>query len=230
VLDNAIPLQAAINKLLADEMITAEFGAFRQRYVISNADVGNLKNAPNEVWDLPAGDGVGQQTTVGEFSASDLGNFESAIERRVAALSAITKIPSYYFFRMGGQPPSGEALIAMEAPLNKAVRRIIARFTTTWQQMAAFMLRIDGYEVDPETVQVFYADPETVQPKTRAEIRQSSVSAGIPLITQLRREGWTDEQIAQMLEDRAVERQAAQESLAQALLEQQRRFDQEQNV
>ena len=39
--------QDAINKLLADMMVAAEFGAFRQRYIISQVDPGSLKNAPN---------------------------------------------------------------------------------------------------------------------------------------------------------------------------------------
>ena len=43
-------LQDAVNKLLADMMVAAEFGAFKQRWIISNADTKALKNAPNEVW------------------------------------------------------------------------------------------------------------------------------------------------------------------------------------
>lgn len=52
-LADALPVQDAINKLLADMMVAAEFGAFPQRYVISNADTSSLKNAPNEIWELP---------------------------------------------------------------------------------------------------------------------------------------------------------------------------------
>jgi hypothetical protein len=225
-LDNAIPLQAAINKLLADEMISAEFGAFRQRYVISNADVGNLKNAPNEVWDLPAGDGMGQQTSAGEFSATELGNFETAIERRIAALSAITRIPPHYFFRLGGQPPSGEALIALESPLLKKVDRYIKRFTSTWQAIAAFMLALDGRQVARQDIEPQYADPATVQPRTEAEVRQTNTNAGVPIVTTVRRQGWSEAEIEEMRQDRIEEQADAQESLAQALIEQQRRFDQ----
>jgi len=206
VLTNAIPLQAAINKLLSDEMISAEFGAFRQRWIISQADPGQLKNAPNEVWAIPAGDGAGQASSVGEFGATDLGNFERAIERRIAALASITRIPSHYFFKSGGQPPSGEALVTMEAPLNKMIDRIIQRLRVTWQQYAAFLLKVEGIEIDPETVEPIYADPETVQPRTKAEIRQLDVAAGIPLTTELRREGWTEDELEQMQADRRAER------------------------
>ena len=205
-LDNAIPIQASINKLLSDEMISAEFGAFRQRWIISQADPGALKNAPNEIWAIPAGDGQGQQTSVGEFGETSLGNYESAIERRIAALSSITRIPAHYFFKTGGQPPSGEALIVMEAPLNKMIERIIQRFRVTWQQYAAFLLKIEGIEIDPETVEPIYDNPQTVQPRTEAEIRQLDVAAGIPLTTELRREGWTEDELEQMQADRRAER------------------------
>lgn len=225
-LDNAIPLQAAINKLLADEMIAAEFGAFRQRYVISNADVSTLKNAPNEIWSLPSGDGMGQATSVGEFTETRLDNYERSIERRVASLSAITRIPASYFQRQGGQPLSGEALVVLEAPLTKRIQRIQQRAITVWQQLAAFVLALEGVAVNQETVRPVYADPATVQPRTAAEIRQISVTAGIPLATQLRREGWTEDDLDALRADRIAERADAQESLAQALLEQQRRFDQ----
>jgi hypothetical protein len=220
LLKNAVPIQASINKLLSDAMVAAEFSAFRQRYIISQADPGNFKNSPNEIWLVPAGDGQGQQTQVGEFQGTDLGNYETSIERRIAALSSIGRIPSHYFFR-GGQPPSGEALIALEAPLNKLVDRIIQRMTVTWQQQAAFMLRIEGVEVDPEAVVVRYADPETVQPRTRAEIRQLNVAAGMPLVTALRRDGWTQEELDQLGQDLAQDRdaRAAEESnLGGALL------------
>jgi len=225
-LDDVIPLQAAINKLLSDMMVSAEFGAFRQRWVISNADTATLKNAPNEIWTLPSGDGMGQGTSVGEFGETSLKNFLDAINDMVHAISAITRTPAHYFFTQGDSP-SGEALVAMEAPLNKKCARYIGRFAATWQQLGAFALRLlTGREVAPGAITAIFAAPETVQPKTTAEIRQINVSAGMPLTTALRTEGWTDAQLAQMEQDKIAEQAAQQQSLALALVEQQRRFDQ----
>lgn len=198
VLEDVIPLQAAINKLLADEMVAAEYGAFRQRWVISNADVTTLRNAPNEIWSIPAGDGMGQATAVGEFGQTQLGNYESSIERRIGALSAITRIPSHYFFRTA-QPPSGEALMVMEAPLSKQVQRLEERLIPVWQALGAFLL---GFEVAPSAIVPVYAEPSTVQPRTEAEIRQLTVAAGVPLLTELRREGWTAAELEQLVADR----------------------------
>ena len=225
-LKNVIPLQAAANKLLADMMVSAEFGAFRQRYVISNADTGTLKNAPNEIWGIPAGDGTGQGSSVGELSATELANFSGAIGDIVSAISAISRTPHHYFFHSSGGVPSGEALIALEAPLNKKVQKYIDRFANTWQRVAAFLLLLEGQQVDPEAITPTFADPATVQPRTQAEVQEIRVRSGEPLTTVMRDQGRSEADIAQMDRDRQDEQAAGQASLAQALLEQRRRFDQ----
>ncbi len=226
--DSVLRLQDAVNKLLADMMVAAEFGAFKQRYIISQMDTkGQLKNAPNEIWDLPAGDGYGQDTEAGEFSATDLGNFMTPIERLATAIAVITRTPRHYFFEKAGSNPSGEALMAMEAPLNAKAERYLERLRMDWSEVAAFLLRLDGREVDRRAVQAIYRDPRTLQPMTQAQARTANVNAGMPLTTVVRREGWSEEDIAQMEADRQAETAARQESLAQALLEQQRRFDRE---
>jgi hypothetical protein len=225
-LANVVPLQNGINKMLADMMVAAEYGAFKQRYVISNADTTNLKNAPNEVWNIPAGDGVGQASQVGQFDATALENYLKAIDSLAAAAAIISRTPKHYLFSQVGTP-SGEALIAMEAPLNKRVQNHIDRFTITWREVAAFLLKLSGAaDVPLISIQPQFTKPETVQPKTEADIRKTNVDSGVPLVTALRWEGKTQEEIDQMTRDKAEERKASQDSLAKALLEQQRNFDQ----
>ena len=222
---NITSLQDAVNKLLADMMVAAEFGAFRQRYVISQVDPGRLKNAPNEIWAIPAGDGAGQSTSVGEFEQSDLGVYLAAIDKLSTSMAVITRTPKHYFYAQGGDP-SGEALIAMEAPLNRKVQQYLERFTVVWQQIGTFLLQLSGMAVDPMDVTAVFEPVETIQPLTESIIRQNSVSAGIPLATQLSREGWTDAELDAMAKEEATVRKAQVNSLAAGLLEQQRRFDQ----
>ncbi len=225
-LANVVPIQNGINKLLADMMVAAEYGAFKQRWVISNSDTTKLRNAPNEVWNIPAGDGVGQQSQVGQFDASDLTNYLNAINSLAAAAAIISRTPKHYLFEQAGTP-SGEALIAMEAPLNKRIQNHIDRFTITWREVAAFLLKISGAsEVPLISIQPQFAKPETVQPKTEADIRKTNVDSGVPLATALRWEGKSQEQIDQLMKDKAEERKASQAGLAKALLDAQRGFDQ----
>lgn len=222
-LKNVIPIQNGINKLLTDMMVTAEFMAFPQRYVISNAEVqGKLKNAPKEIWDLPAGDGMNQQTQAGQFEAAKLENYLNSIDNLATALGSITRTPKHYFFSIGSNL-SGEALIAMEAPLNKKAQDRIDRFTPVWKQAAAFMLRANG--LNPKNIQPIFDKPETVQPRTEAETRQMNVNAGMPLVTVLRDEGKSDDYINRMLKDKQAEEERRQNSLANALLDAERRLN-----
>jgi hypothetical protein len=219
-LTNVVPIQDAINKLLGDMMIAAEFGAFRQRWAITNADTSQLRNAPNEIWELPAAQAGEQPTTVGEFATTDLANYLNAIDRLSASIGVITQTPRHYFFQQGGDP-SGEALIAMEAPLNRKVERYQAALGATWKELCAFLLNVqDGNDVTP-----LWEPAETIQPLTQAQIRQLGVAAGMPLTTILRDEGWTAADLEQLQADKDEESQQQQATLAGAMMRAQQQFD-----
>jgi hypothetical protein len=222
-LKNVIPMQNGINKLLTDMMVTAEFLAFPQRYIISNADVqGKLKNSPNEVWDLPAGDGIGQQTQAGQFEAAKLDNYLRSIDSLATAISSITRTPKHYFFQVGSNL-SGEALIAMEAPLNKKAQDRIDRFEPVWKQVTEFMCRAQNIPV--KDVHVNFDRPETIQPRTQAETRQMNVNAGMSLITVWREEGKDETWIKQALRDMEMDAARGQMSLGKSLLDAERKFN-----
>lgn len=209
---DVIPVQNGINKLMTDMMVAAEYGAFRQRWTISNADLGTLKNSPNEIWNLPGGDGIGQQTTVGEFSPTDLANYLNAISQLAGDIARITRTPKHYMYGQSGDP-SGEALIAMEAPLNRKVQDRIERFTPVWKQVMSFVFQVAGKSVPQSEIIPLFETIETVQPKTQAEIRMLAISAGIPLNTELRREGWNDSEIESLTADKVEDNAQLGDSL-----------------
>lgn len=203
-LQDVIPLQDGINKLFSDMMVAAEFGAFRQRYVISNADVTALKNSPNEIWNLPASDNQSQSTQVGEFAQTDLGTYLDAIDRLASTVAVITRTPKHYLLAQGGDP-SGEALITMEAPLTRKVERYQERFAATWRQAASFMLLLEGMTVDPSQITAKFDPIATVQPFTQAQVGVLKEQLGVSK-SQLQREmGYTDAQIEAMRAERAEE-------------------------
>jgi SPP1 family phage portal protein len=220
-LQNVLEPQDGINKLLSDMMIAAEYGAFKQKWIISNADTKSLKNAPNEVWTIPGSAGEEQAAQVGEFSATELGNYLNGINNWANFIATASRTPKHYLFDTGGQP-SGEALIALEAPLNKKAQQHSERFAVTWRKLAAFMLKLQGQDVDSKAIQVIYERPQTVQPRTQAEIRQINSNAGIPLTTILREEGKSPKEIEDIKAEKEEERTANQLSFASALLDKER--------
>lgn len=215
---NVIPLQNGINKLLTDMMVAAEYGAFKQRWIISNADTDSLKNSPNEIWSVGAGDGVGQETSIGEFDATPLGNYISAIDHLTNSAAIISRTPKHYLFSQGGTP-SGEALIAMESPLNKRCTDHINKFIPVWKEVIEFIMEVQGSEIEKDDIVIRFDKPESIQPKTQAEIRKEGVAVGIPLKTMLRDEGKTDAWFDQMSKDKKEEEKENANSLGAALAE-----------
>jgi hypothetical protein len=223
-LANVVPVQDMLNKLLADMMVVGEFAAFPQRYVISQAGIANLQNNPNAIWDLVASDKDAQATTPGQFAAASLDGYLAAINRFSTTIGTISSTPKHFFYGQGGDP-SGEALIAMEAPLNRKVERLQGVLEPTWRDLYSFLAMLAGQTLPSQNIWANYEEPETIQPRTTAEIRELSVRAGMPLTTVLRDEGWTDADLAQMDADKEAER-VQQASYADAVLSQaQRNFD-----
>jgi hypothetical protein len=190
-----ITLQDAINKLFADMMTAAEFGSVLQRYVISNSDPGALKNAPNEIWWIPSGDGQGQPSSVGTLEATPLTNFSIEMDKIANKMFVITRTPKHYLMDTGANI-SGEALLAMEAPLVKKCKKRQNLFASQWQDIAAFIASLEGMTITPDDITCIWERIESVQPLTEAQVRQANVTAGIPLEIVLKRDGWTDEEIA----------------------------------
>lgn len=216
-LANIITLQDAINKLQADMMVAAEYGAYKQRYVITNADTKGLKNGPNMVWEIPAGDGTSQPTQVGEFSAADLTNYIDSMDKIANVIAVISRVPKHYLTNAGSNI-SGDALVAMEAPLVKKVEQRQERFSITWQELASFLLKLEGTEAKAAELLPVWSSAKSDQPVTDAQNTQYQVQAGIPLETVLRRKGWSNVEILQMRKD-AEEEKARNAQLASALLE-----------
>lgn len=217
-----ISMQDAINKLVTDMMVSSEFNSFVQRVIISQSDPGNMPNESGTNWWLPASD-TGQNTEVKELGGRDLKGYLEAIDKLATALAIISRTPKHYFFAQGGDP-SGEALIALEAPLNKKVKKRQARYGIEWQAFAQFLLELEGVEIERNQLVPTWEPAETVQPKTQAEITKLDVDAGMPLTTSKRRQGWNNNDIKQLTDDLAKQKKE-QSGLARQALDELRAED-----
>ena len=99
------------------------------------------------------------------------------------------------------------------------------RFAPVWKQVALFMLRASGENARPEDVMPIFDKPETIQPRTEAETRQLNVNSGMPLVTVLRDEGKSQAYIDKMLNDLSEQEERKQTSLANSLLDAERKFN-----
>lgn len=204
LMQDVLRVQDACDKIFSDMMVSSEYGAMKQRWIISNADMSNLKNAPNEIWTIPAGVEGEQAVSVGQFEATDLSNYLNVLMRLSTSIGVIAQTPKHFFYQQGGDP-SGEALIAMEAPLTRKVERLQQTVRPVWQHLFAMLMRQAGQPAPAlRDIWIPYAQAETVQPLTDAQVIATLKQVGLPLATALKERGWTEKEIAEVDSDRAM--------------------------
>lgn len=216
-LDNIIPIQDAVNKTFSDMMVVGEFNAFKQRWVVTNNDLSNLKNNPKALFQFLKGGSDEEDTKVGEFDAADLGMFLDAMDKLANSIAIISRTPKHYFHDTGGNI-SGEALMVMESPLLKKIRQVQEIYSLGWDECARFVLRQQGKDADPSEITTIWDAIETTQPITRAQEIQTYVNLGVPLETMLRRAGWGADEIEQMKADQEEARKR-ESTVGQEVLE-----------
>jgi hypothetical protein len=97
----------------------------------------------------------------------------------------------------------------MESPLVKKVQSRQENFSVTWKEVAAFLLKLEtGKDVDTAIINPIWQPIPSMQPFTEAQTIKTAVDSGIPLETELRRQGWGNDEIKQMVSDKAKEKKA----------------------
>jgi len=205
-LRKVVTAQDAVNKLLADMMVASEFGSFPQRYVITEQDTSKLKIAPGQLWGFLPAEGDQQPVSVGSFASVGLDSYLGAMDKLAASIAIVSRTPKHYFFGQGGDP-SGEALIAMEAPLVKKCEHYGELFGQVWRELGAFMLRASGVTIAPEAVSAVWDTMSTLQPISASTSLLNFTRAGVPLTTALREQGWGPDELKQLADDREAEPQ-----------------------
>lgn len=212
-----MPQQDMVNKLLADMMVSSEFAGFKQRYAISNADLSDLEADATTLWTVPPGAEGEQPTQVGQFEATDLQNFLFARTALAEGIAIISHTPKHYM--TGATQPSGEALIAMDAPLTKKVAHYQELFAATWRDLAIFYCQLNNIALEAKDVTVIWEPANIEQPETTSNVVKNLNAAGMPLTTALREyDGWEPNQLERMAEDEKEAAKNAPPSLGEIAL------------
>ena len=211
-LDSLRPIQDKINKLSVGKIVAAEFAALKQRYALLGEDVPDnvLKAIPGAVWKLPAGgptedDPSNPRTQVGEFSAADLAQFDSAKREEVDAFLTIGMLPRNLRASAGGQASSGEQVTKDSGPFVSMVEDHQLMYGGTWRDVWDAL----GYQVRPA-----WAPAEFANAKAVAEEVKAYVDAGVPVEAALAWTGRTEEELA--LVRRLLDEQANRTASASA--------------
>lgn len=197
-LTNVIPLQDAINKTFSDMMVVAEFNAFPQRWMITNADISSLVASPSSIMRVPKGTSDEEDTSIGEFGTANLGMYLETIDKLTNTIATISRTPKHYFSHTGANI-SGEALTVMETPLTKKVKQLEETFDERW-------LELSRYVEDADDTVCVWDRIETEQIVTQSNAMKTMKDMGVPLVTILRKFGWGEDEIQQMLADMEEEK------------------------
>jgi hypothetical protein len=202
-----IPLQDAINKLLADMLIGSEYKAFPQR-VLLGIDAPKDANgrpiplsqveqasAKSHLWMFP-----GKDAKAFEFSAADLANFREAIDGLVRDLTAQTRTPPHY---VAGQivNASGDALKAAETGLVSKVRDKQDPLGEAHEEAMRLAFRAidrDDPRAEATDAETIWVDPES---RSQAEVVDAATklaTLGVPKEILWEKVGFSPQEIARM--------------------------------
>lgn len=155
-IEQVIPIQDMLNKTMVDMSVAAEYGAFRQRYIVSSnrEPSGGWKASPGYVWHLtPEVDVEGRPlpTQIGTLDESDPIGYIRIVEMLLQHLAAITRTPQHMVLQTSkaggrGDAPSGESLRVAETGLIKKVTKLQRLWGPRWLRVGHLVdFALQGY-------------------------------------------------------------------------------------
>lgn len=158
-----LPVQERINETVFGLLMAQRYAAFKQRWITGMAPPLDSDGNPLPLPINTAVDSVMVAESVdskfGQFDASDLTQYVTALEAHVRHLSAIAQVPPHYLLTFD-QPPSAEALVAAEAGLQRKIRERQMVLGEGYEQMLRLVARAQG-EAEDQSAQVHWRDTES---------------------------------------------------------------------
>jgi hypothetical protein len=168
-LNVVIPLQDAVNKLLADMLVNSEYIAFPQRFATGleiPTDTETGRPLDRERWlSSVSRMWVAENPDVkfGQLAESDGAGYVKQIEVLIQHVAAQTRTPPHYLLGSSGNFPSGESLKATETGLVAKCRRKQVTYGECWEEAMrlAFLYRGDQVRGAAANAETIWADPES---------------------------------------------------------------------
>ena len=189
-----IPIQDAINKLVADMIVASEYVAFPQRWATgidvpvdptTNQPLEPFKAGPGRLWIADAVPGMDQpiEPKFGSFQQANLDPYTSAIEMLVQHIASITKTPAHYL--LGTTVGSGETHKMFETGLVAKTKSASRQFGEGWEEVMTLAYRVLDKPV-AEGLSVVWGDPES---RSLAEVTDA-VGKHVQMLGVPKRIGW----------------------------------------
>jgi hypothetical protein len=204
-----IPLVDALNKLLADMMVTSEYFARPRRYAtgleLFEDEDGNVENPVDEGMRMMVSEDP--DTKFGQLPAADLSSYEGGVRVLTGQIMAVSGLPAHYLGTLTDAPTSADSMRAAEASLSARAQARQAQFGRAWEDVARLMTAVrDGVDPLGVDVRVHWADTSTRSIAQEADAAVKLFTAGLlPASETLARIGYTDDQVQGILDARTKE-------------------------
>lgn len=152
VFHDIVPLTDALNKILTDMMVSAEFHAMPRRWATGLSETDFIDEATGEQLDtlsLIAGRIWGvenDKAAFGQFTEADLTNFHSTAKLITQFATMLLGLPSHYLPFVGDNPASADAIRSAETQLVKRAERKQSTLGTRWERVQRLVLLTQGNE------------------------------------------------------------------------------------
>lgn len=214
-----LPLVDALNKLLADAMVSSEYAGRPRRW-----------GTGVELIEEPILDDQGQDTgetrlvnpfpesnrmmiaeqgeaRIGQLPAADLAGYEAAVRVILGQIMAVSALPAHYVGIFTDNPASADALRAAEASLSARAEARQQTFGRAWEAVARLIVAVEnGTDPDAEQTSVQWADAATRSVAQEADAITKLHGAGLlPATYALKRLGYRDDEITEIRAARRAE-------------------------
>lgn len=209
LLKDVIPLQDCLNKSTCDMMVAGEFVAFPQRWATGlqidiDEDSGRPRNPPftpgvDRIW-TAAGD-----VKFGQFTAGEMSQFVQVQQEMRKEIARVTGVPTHMLY-LDEQWPTGEAMKTAEGRLVKRIEAQQQNYNSEAKAMMNLGLQIAGKGEKKKLVPV-WANAAPHSPLLDAETELVMQQVGVSKKESLRRLGFSDDKIEEMMTENEEEAQ-----------------------
>ncbi|NLA35453.1 MAG: phage portal protein, partial [Actinobacteria bacterium] len=219
-IDDLKPLVDALNKSLADMMVTSEYVGRPRRWATGIElteepvldDEGNDTGDTVEVNPIPEGARAmiseAADAKFGQLAAADLGGYEASVRVLLGQIMAVSTLPAHYVGVFTDNPASADALRAAEASLTARAEARQQTFGRAWEQVAKLMVAVrDGRDPSMiDDIRVLWADAATRSVAQEADAVVKLYAAGLlPASYALGKLGYSDDEVAEIRAARALD-------------------------
>ena len=218
-IDDLKPLVDALNKSLADMMVTSEYVGRPRRWAtgieLTEEPVTDGAGAPvydendqpvmREIYPIPEGHRAmfseNDQAKFGQLQAADLAGYEASVRVILGQIMAVSTLPAHYVGVFSDNPTSADAMRAAEASLTARAEARQQTFGRAWEQVARLMIAVrDGRDPNLiDDVRVQWADAATRSVAQEADAVVKLFQAGLlPAPYALSKLGYSDDEIAKI--------------------------------